>query len=71
MIHPRVDQGSLPLIALVMLAYVVAAWAGYQYLIMPCLAPIMQAHTRAFWLAVAHVIYGVPLLAWALACCRL
>jgi hypothetical protein len=64
-LHPFVTGRGVLAEAAVVLGYVLVSWAVYQYLLMPWLAPVMDAHTDPFWLAVAHVVYGASLLAWA------
>jgi hypothetical protein len=40
-------------------AYALLSWAAYQYLIMPWLAPTMDANVSPVSLAVAHVVFAV------------
>jgi hypothetical protein len=39
--------------------YALLSWAAYQYLIMPSLAPTMNAHVSPVSLAVAHVVFAL------------
>ncbi len=64
--HPLLGRpGGLGLV-LASVAYALLSWAIYQYLIMPWLAPIMDRNTSPFWLAVAHVVYGLAFAGWIL-----
>jgi hypothetical protein len=45
-------------------AYVLTSWAVYQWLIMPWLAPTMDAHVSPLSLAVAHVVFALSFAAW-------
>jgi hypothetical protein len=45
-------------------AYALLSWAAYQSLIMPWLAPTMDAHVSPLSLAVAHVVFAVAFAAY-------
>ena len=66
LVHPLLGRpGGLGL-GLAAIAYALLSWAIYQYLIMPWLAPIMDRNASPFWLAVAHVVYGLAFAGWIL-----
>jgi hypothetical protein len=45
-------------------AYALLSWAAYQYLIMPWLAPTMDANVSPVSLAVAHVVFALAFAAY-------
>lgn len=49
---------------LAILAYALLSWAVYQYLIMPWLAPTMDANVSPVSLGVAHVVFGAAFALW-------
>jgi MFS superfamily sulfate permease-like transporter len=49
----------------VIVVFSLASWAFYQWLVMPWLAPVMDARTEALSLAVAHVVFALAFaVAW-------
>ncbi len=66
LVHPILGRpGGWSLITAAVV-YALLSWAIYQYLIMPWLAPIMDRNTSPFWLAIAHVVYGLAFTSWIL-----
>jgi hypothetical protein len=58
----RRPRPAVEVVAIV--GYTVLSWALYQYLIMPSLAPTMDANVSPASLAVAHVVFGLAFAAW-------
>ncbi len=66
LVHPVLGRPDGWHLVLAAVAYALLSWAIYQYLLMPWLAPIMDRDTSPFWLAVAHIVYGVAFAGWIL-----
>jgi hypothetical protein len=48
----------------VIIGYALLNWAAYQWLIMPWLAPVMDANVSPTSLAIAHVVFALGFAAW-------
>ncbi len=66
LVHPVLGRPGGWGLILAAVGYALLSWAIYQYLIMPWLAPIMDRNTSPFWLAIAHVVYGLAFAGWIL-----
>jgi hypothetical protein len=56
-VTPAVELG-------VILGYVLLSWAAYQWLVMPWLAPVMDANVSPTSMAIAHVVFALAFAAW-------